>query len=145
FGKNRPFLSALINIDMTTVGRWAAKERIVYTEFSDLSVNNRVIKLIQQEVKRLMEELPPQERVKRFMSLQKQFSADAGELTRTLKIRRNFVENAYKELIDAMYSNNQLIQVRISETESVEEIPLRIVQLEQNLEVPEDVLLANAY
>lgn len=145
FGKNRPFLSALINIDMTTVGRWAAKERIVYTEFSDLSVNNRVIELIQQEVKRLMEELPPQERVKRFIILHKQFSADAGELTRTLKIRRNFVENAYKELIDAMYSNNQLIQVRISETEPVEELPLRIVQLEQNLEVPEDVLLANAY
>jgi len=140
-GKNRPFLTALINIDMTTVGRWADKRRIIYTEFSDLSVNKDVIEFIEQEMIRLMDELPPQERVKKFILLPKQFTADAGELTRTLKIRRNHVENTYKDLIDAMYSNNGTVQVRISEAE----IPLRIIQLERNLEVTEDVLIANAY
>lgn len=145
FGKNRPFLTAFINIDMTTVGRWADKRRIIYTEYSDLSVNNQVIELIQQEIIRVMDELPPQERVKKFILLHKPFSADAGELTRTLKIRRNYVENTYKDLIDAMYSHHETIQVRISERDSMKEIQLRIIQLEQNLEVPEDVLLANAY
>lgn len=140
-GKNRPFLTALINIDMTTVGRWADKRRIIYTEFSDLSVNKDVIEFIEQEMIRLMDELPPQERVKKLILLPKQFTADAGELTRTLKIRRNHVENTYKDLIDAMYSNNGTVQVRISEAE----IPLRIIQLERNLEVTEDVLIANAY
>ncbi|MFC5542406.1 AMP-dependent synthetase/ligase [Ureibacillus suwonensis] len=140
-GKNRPFLTALINIDMTTVGRWADKRRVIYTEFSDLSVNKDVIEFIEQEMIRLMDELPPQERVKKFILLPKQFTADAGELTRTLKIRRNHVENTYKDLIDAMYSNNGTVQVRISEAE----IPLRIIQLERNLEVTEDVLIANAY
>ncbi|WP_342470931.1 AMP-binding protein [Ureibacillus sp. FSL K6-3587] len=140
-GKNRPFLTALINIDMTTVGRWADKRRIIYTEFSDLSVNKDVIEFIEQEMIRLMDELPPQERVKKIILLPKQFTADAGELTRTLKIRRNHVENTYKDLIDAMYSNNGTVQVRISEAE----IPLRIIQLERNLEVTEDVLIANAY
>lgn len=140
-GKNRPFLTALINIDITTVGRWADKRRVIYTEFSDLSVNKDVIEFIEQEMIRLMDELPPQERVKKFILLPKQFTADAGELTRTLKIRRNHVENTYKDLIDAMYSNNGTVQVRISEAE----IPLRIIQLERNLEVTEDVLIANAY
>ncbi|WP_342580608.1 AMP-binding protein [Ureibacillus sp. FSL W7-1570] len=140
-GKNRPFLTALINIDMTTVGRWADKRRIIYTEFSDLSVNKDVIEFIEQEMIRLMDELPPQERVKKLILLPKQFTADAGELTRTLKIRRNHVENTYKDLIDAMYSNNGTVQVRISEAE----IPLQIIQLERNLEVTEDVLIANAY
>lgn len=140
-GKKRPFLTALINIDITTVGRWADKRRIIYTEFSDLSVNKDVIEFIEQEMIRLMDELPPQERVKKFILLPKQFTADAGELTRTLKIRRNHVENTYKDLIDAMYSNNGTVQVRISEAE----IPLRIIQLERNLEVTEDVLIANAY
>lgn len=51
------------------------------------------------------------------------------------------MENTYKDLIDAMYSNNGTVQVRISEAE----IPLRIIQLERNLEVTEDVLIANAY
>lgn len=140
-GKKRPFLTALINIDITTVGRWADKRRVIYTEFSDLSVNKDVIEFIEQEMIRLMDELPPQERVKKFILLPKQFTADAGELTRTLKIRRNHVENTYKDLIDAMYSNNGTVQVRISEAE----IPLRIIQLERNLEVTEDVLIANAY
>lgn len=142
FGKNRPYLTALININMATVGRWADKNRIIYTEYSDLSVNNKVTKLIEEEVKNLMNELPPKERVKKFAILHKQFTADEGELTRTLKIRRNFVEEKYKELIEGMYSDSEEIPVCISEVEQ-EEIHLRVIQLAQNPEVAKDVLLTN--
>lgn len=142
FGKNRDFLTAMINIDMTTVGRWADKNRIVYTEFSDLSVNSRVVELIKREVNRLMEELPPKERVKQFLILHKQFTADDGELTRTLKIRRNFVEEKYKDLIEAMYTNCAEVQVIESEVETMN---LRVVQLSQETEVVKDVLLTNAH
>lgn len=144
FGKDRPYLTALININMSTVGRWADKNRIVYTEYSDLSVNNKVTELIEQEVKNLMDELPPNERVKKFTILHKQFSANEGELTRTLKIRRNFVEDKYKELIEGMYSDSELIQVYKSEVEQ-DEIHLRVIQLAQNPEVAKDVLLTNAH
>ncbi|NLY79202.1 MAG: long-chain fatty acid--CoA ligase [Lysinibacillus sp.] len=145
FGKNRPFLTALININMTTVGRWADKNRILYTEYSDLSINSRVIELIEQEVKKLMEELPPKERVRKFAILHKQFAADEGELTRTLKIRRNFVEEKYKKLIEGMYSDSEEIPICISEVEQDEEIHLRVIQLAQNPEVAKNVLLTNAH
>ena len=60
-----------------------------------------MLELIEQEVEQLMSKLSPQKRVKKFSILHKQFTADQGELTRTLKIRRNFVEEKYKILIEA--------------------------------------------
>lgn len=142
FGNNREFLTAMINIDMTTVGRWADKKRILYTEYSDLSVKTEVLELIKLEVNRIMEELPPKKRVKQFLVLPKQFTADEGELTRTLKIRRNFVEEKYKDLIEAMYSNSDEVQVIKSEIETMN---VRVVQLSQKAEVVKDVLLTNAH
>lgn len=132
FGKDRPYLTAIINIDMTSVGRWADKNRILFTEYSDLSQNPQVIRLIEDEVKKLMSELPENERVKKFSILHKQFTADQGELTRTLKIRRNFVEERYKKLIDALYSESQEVSIATSEVEPIEEICLQVVQLSLN-------------
>src|SRR5690606_29813644 len=113
-GKDKPYLTALINIDFTSVGRWADKNRIVYTEYSDLSMNSKVISLIEDEVRKLMQELAPHENIRKFIILNKQFTADQGELTRTLKIRRNFVEEKYKDIIEAMYSNQEKVSMKIS-------------------------------
>lgn len=131
FGKNRPYMVALLNIDMTSVGRWADKNRIVYTEYSDLSRNPQVIELIVEEVKKLIVDLPLNSQVKKFSILHKQFTADQGELTRTLKIRRNFVEEKYKHLIDAMYADKQEVSLALShsQAEPVKDISLRVVQL----------------
>ena len=130
FGKDKPYMTAILNIDMNSVGRWADKNRILYTEYSDLSRNTKVVELIEQQVEQLMSKLSPQNRVKKFSILHKQFTADQGELTRTLKIRRNFVEQKYKELIDGMYSDTQEVSLTSSQTESLEEeVSLRVIQL----------------
>ena len=130
FGKDKPYMTAILNIDMNSVGRWADKNRILYTEYSDLSRNPKVVELIEQQVEQLMSKLPPQQRVEKFSILHKQFTADQGELTRTLKIRRNFVEQKYKELIDGMYSDIQEVSLTPSQAESVEEeVSLRVIQL----------------
>lgn len=130
FGKNRSYITSIINIDMSSVGRWADKNRILYTEYSDLSRNPEVLALIEQEIEKLMNKLEPHNRVKKFSILHKQFTADQGELTRTLKIRRNFVEKKYSELIDAMYSNTEEVALTKLQNESVgEEVSLRVVQL----------------
>ncbi|WP_431028403.1 AMP-dependent synthetase/ligase [Lysinibacillus sp. LZ02] len=129
-GKDKPYMTAILNIDMNSVGRWADKNRIVYTEYSDLSRNPKVVELIEQQVEQLMSKLPQHNRVKKFSILHKQFTADQGELTRTLKIRRNFVEQKYKALIDGMYSDTQEVSIANSHTESVEEkVSLRVIQL----------------
>jgi len=130
FGKDKPYMTAILNIDMNSVGRWADKNRILYTEYSDLSRNPKVVELIEQQVEQLMSKLSPQNRVKKFSILHKQFTADQGELTRTLKIRRNFVEQKYKILLDGMYSDTQEVSLTSSQTESVEEeVSLRVIQL----------------
>ena len=134
-GKGRPYLTAIINIDLSSVGRWADKNRIVYTEFSDLSKNEKVIALIEQEVTKLIEQLPPHMRVKKFSVLHKQFTADRGELTRTLKIRRNFVEEKYHSLIEAMYSDSGQAVLSSSENDALGDVSLTVVQLNSKQEV----------
>ena len=128
---------ALLNIDMTSVGRWADKNRIVYTEYSDLSRNAQVIELIVEEVKALMEDFPLNTQIKKFSILHKQFTADQGELTRTLKIRRNFVEEKYKHLLDAMYADQHEVSLSMeySQVEPVKDVSLRVVQLNHQQEV----------
>ena len=50
-------MTAILNIDLNSVGRWADKQRIVYTEYSDLSRNPQVIEFIEQQVTELMDQV----------------------------------------------------------------------------------------
>ena len=135
FGKDRPYMTAIINIDLSSVGRWADKNRILYTEYSDLSRNPKVVELIEQEVMELMRQLPPHMRVQKFSILHKQFTADQGELTRTLKVRRKFVEEKYHKLMEAMYSDSEEVSLSSSEIESSDEVSLTVIQLDIKQEV----------
>ena len=135
FGKNRPYMTAIVNIDLSNVGRWADKNRIIYTEYSDLSRNPKVTELIEQEVIKLMGQLPSHMRIKKFSILHKQFTADQGELTRTLKVRRKFVEEKYYKLMEAMYSDSDEIPLSSSEVESSGDVSLTVIQLDIKQEV----------
>ncbi|MDN4495224.1 AMP-dependent synthetase/ligase [Ureibacillus aquaedulcis] len=145
-GKNKPYLTAILNIDMNSVGRWADKNRINYTEYSELSTMLETVNLIEAEVRNLMTELAPNERIKKFVILNKQFTAEHGELTRTLKIRRNFVEKKYQNIIEAMYSNVLEVSLNTSHITEPNE-KLQIVQLSSSEEVAyvDDILLTNAH
>lgn len=55
-------------------------------------------------------------KIKRFSNLYKEFDADDDELTRTRKIRRAFVENRYKSIIDAMYSQDEILHMETNIT-----------------------------
>lgn len=135
FGKDRPYMTAILNVDLNSVGRWADKNRVVYTEYSDLSRHPQVVDLIEQQVTELMNLVPPYARVKKFSILHKQFTGDDGELTRTLKVRRKFIEEKYQMLIDGMYSDTHEVVLTGSELESVEEISLQVIQLKIKQEV----------
>jgi long-chain acyl-CoA synthetase len=110
-GNNRDFIIAMICIDYGIVGNWAEKNKINYTTYTDLSSKPEVIKLIQKEVEKVNKGLPENARIKRFVLLYKELDPDDDELTRTRKVRRHFVEEKYKEIIEAMYEGKSEIKL----------------------------------
>jgi len=111
-GRDKDFVSAIINIDFGMVGKWAERNHIPYTTFVDLSQKEEVADLVRQDLLRVNSYLPEPARVQRFVLLHKEFDADEAELTRTRKIRREFMEERYKELIESMYRNGSEINVK---------------------------------
>jgi long-chain acyl-CoA synthetase len=101
--ETKPFVSALINIDSETVGRWAEKRGIAYSTFPDLSQKPDVLRLIKGEIDRVNRSLLPESRVLRFANLPKELDPDEAELTRTRKLRRSFLEERFGGLINAIY------------------------------------------
>ena len=110
-GFDMHFVTTIININFENVARWAEKNRIAYTTFVDLSQKQEVYDLIQKEVERVNETLPPPARVKKFVILHKAFDADEAELTRTRKLRRRALEQKYGQMLDAMYGDLEKVVV----------------------------------
>lgn len=100
----KQFVAAFINIDSSTLGRWAEQRGIGYTSFTDLSQNPEIRELIRQELSAVNELLPEGSRVRRFINLPKELDPDEDELTRTRKLRRKHLEQKYSMFIDAIYS-----------------------------------------
>jgi long-chain acyl-CoA synthetase len=71
-----------------------------------------VAELVRRDLTRVNGYLPEQSRVRKFVLLHKEFDPDEAELTRTRKLRREFMEERYKELIYALYSNGDKIDVQ---------------------------------
>jgi long-chain acyl-CoA synthetase len=110
-GKDKDFVSAIINIDFAMVGKWAERSRLPYTTFVDLSQKKEVADLVRKDLLRVNSYLPESARVSRFVLLHKEFDPDEAELTRTRKLRRDFMQQRYKELIQAMYKEGEEVKV----------------------------------
>jgi long-chain acyl-CoA synthetase len=110
-GKSRPYLAAMLCIDMGIVGNWAEKQKISFTTYTDLSAKKDVYDLLQKEVDKVNETLPAAAKIKKFVLLYKELDADDEELTRTRKVRRGFVEERYKEVITAVYSASKHVPI----------------------------------
>ncbi len=111
FGDRRPFVAAIVAIDLTTVGNWAERHNLAYTSFQDLSAKPEVRRLIAAEIAEVNASLPAAARIRRFLLLNKEFDADDNEITRTRKIRRRFVTEKYAAVIDAFYSGEAEVEV----------------------------------
>jgi long-chain acyl-CoA synthetase len=115
-GKDKSFVSAIVNIDFAMVGKWAERNRVPFTTFVDLSQKNGVADLIRKDLTRVNGYLPEPARVKRFVLMHKEFDADEAELTRTRKLRREFMEDKYRDLIQAMYTGQEEVPVQAQVT-----------------------------
>ena len=115
-GKDKDFVSAIINIDFTMVGKWAERNRLPYTTFVDLSQKAEVAELVQKDLVRVNSYLPEPARVRKFVLMHKEFDPDEAELTRTRKLRREYMEERYKDLIRGMYDGSEEIKVEAEVT-----------------------------
>jgi long-chain acyl-CoA synthetase len=110
-GKKRAYASVIIIINYDTVGRWAGQRRVAYSTFAELSQKPEVYELVEQEIDRINRTLSPGCRVRKYVNLHKEFDPDEGELTRTRKLRRAFLEERYRELIDAIYADKTEVPI----------------------------------
>jgi long-chain acyl-CoA synthetase len=106
FGNRRDFVSTLINIDPIIVGKWAEDRGISFTTFMDLSQKKEVADLIHGEIVNINNRVEKEHfKIRRFAILYKLLDVDDGELTKTGKIRRDFVQKKYNDLYEALYDN----------------------------------------
>jgi len=111
FGDGKPFVAAMIAIDLGTVGNWAERRGIPYTSYMDLSQKAEVRALIGEEIRKGNETLPESTQVSRFLLLTKDLDADDAEVTRTRKVRRRHVAEKYAAVTDAFYGGRDEVEL----------------------------------
>jgi len=115
-GQGRPYVTALVNIDFAAVGNWAERRGLAYTSYTDLAQKPEVYELIHGEVARVNRSLLDEEmlrgaQIRRFLILHKELDPDDEEITRTRKVRRGYIAQKYADLIEALYSDRDRVQV----------------------------------
>ena len=108
YGDGRDKVCVMINIDFDAVGNWAERRNLPYAGYTDLAQKPEVYQLIRECVEKVNADLSVDallagSQVSRFLVLHKELDADDGELTRTNKVRRGFIADKYKALVDALY------------------------------------------
>ena len=109
FGNKRGHVCAIINIDAEAVGDWAERRNLPYAGYADLAGKVEVYELVKECIEKVNQDLALDlklcnSQIHRFLVLHKELDADDGELTRTRKVRRGYIEDKYRVLVDAMYS-----------------------------------------
>ena len=102
-GDGRHFVSALIQIDLDTVGKWAQERGMAYTTYETLAGLEAVKSLIAEDVERVNARFSRVENIRKFVILKKQLDHDDGELTATMKVRRNVIERKFVAEISEIY------------------------------------------
>jgi long-chain acyl-CoA synthetase len=104
-GDKLPYVTAVMCIDYSVVGKWADEHKINYTSYPELSQNKKVYDLIQGQIEEANRDLPEPAKIKKFVNLFKAFDADDDELTRTSKLRRGFMGDRYKDIVESLYKD----------------------------------------
>ena len=120
FGDRREQVCVMINIDFDAVGNWAERRNLPYAGYTDLAQKPEVYALIKECVEKVNADLAQDSllagsQISRFLVLHKELDADDGELTRTNKVRRGFIADKYKPLVDGLYggANEQYIETQV--------------------------------
>jgi long-chain acyl-CoA synthetase len=104
-GSTRKFISALIVPDFDKLEAYARAEGIPFKDRAELCRHPQVAAFLLAEVNRMTPELASYERIKKIAVLDRDFDIDLGEVTPTLKVKRNIVEQKYADLIESLYGD----------------------------------------
>jgi len=102
-GDNREYNTALILPNFEEIKKLAEVLEIKYNSISELVSNEKIIKIIKNDIDRLQKDLSKFERVRKFALLTEYFSVDTGELSPKMSIKRHIVERKYSDLIEQLY------------------------------------------
>jgi long-chain acyl-CoA synthetase len=120
-GDGQDFVTAMINIELASVGNWAERNNVSYASYQELAAHPQVYAMIERHVdsvNRSLSEEPVMAgaQIRRFLILPKELDADDGELTRTQKVRRSFIADRYAPLVEGLYggANEASIEAEIT-------------------------------
>ena len=102
-GDRRKYLTALIGIELETVGDWASRRGLSYTTYRDLTRKDEVRALVNEWVDQVNGQLAQVETIKKFELLPKELDQEEGELTATQKVKRSAIAAEFADLIEGMY------------------------------------------
>jgi long-chain acyl-CoA synthetase len=106
-GDRRPFLTALLGIELDTVRNWATRQGLAFTTYADLSAKPEIRALLQDWVDHVNAELAQVETVKRFAMIPRELDHEEGELTATQKVKRAAISRMFEAEIEALYGGKQ--------------------------------------
>ena len=104
-GNNRHFVSALVSIDPEAIQAWAGAHGQGQKSYEELVRSPEVFSLVEQCVTALNGQLANYESIKRFVILPQDLTVETGELTPSLKLKRQAVERKYRALLDDLYKD----------------------------------------
>jgi long-chain acyl-CoA synthetase len=110
-GPDKAYASVIVVINYNTVSRWAGQRKIAFRTLAELSQKPEVSALVKDEIDRINRTLPPGCRLKKYVNLHQEFDPDEDELTRTMNLRRPFLEKHYRELIEAVYADKTEVTI----------------------------------
>ncbi|MEQ1649346.1 MAG: AMP-binding protein [Hyphomicrobiaceae bacterium] len=121
FGNGHDYVTMFVNIDLTSVGNWAERNNVMYASYQELAQHPDVVEMIRKRVDELnkalaQEPMVAQSQIKRFLILHKELEADDGELTRTQKVKRGFIEERYASLLKSLYDGSKDAKISVEVT-----------------------------
>jgi long-chain acyl-CoA synthetase len=134
-GDSRAHLAAVLSIRYENVAEWADQHDIQYTGYADLSQQPEVIDLLTEILREVNDDF--ETGIRRYTSLFKEFDPDDGEVTRTGKLRRAPLLDRYEDLVEALYSDKDTVDLEVSityqdGTETVEQATMEIVTVQDD-------------
>jgi long-chain acyl-CoA synthetase len=121
FGDGQEKCVAFLNIDLAAVGNWAERNNISYSSYQELASNEEVSDILKQHVEDVNKALAQDKtmsgcQISRFLVLHKELDPDDGEITRTRKVKRSFVAEKFKDLIDALNKGQKEVSTKTEVT-----------------------------
>jgi long-chain acyl-CoA synthetase len=106
-GENEKFASALLSPNFTFLHDWCSIHKIQFRDNKELTELPEVIERFSKEVKEVNKSLGEFEQIKRFRLVTEEWTPQTGELSPTLKLKRNYLTKEYRDIISEIYFNGE--------------------------------------